>query len=1124
MYSTLNQARRPFSSPRSVHRNALAAVYDTPEHPLSFVRSLHSAYTTQTFPELVPSDAQRRTIYALSTPPGKAGVAVIRVSGPDSLEVWRSMLKIRGANVGSAGHRPVPWRMYRCDVLHPHTHELLDSGLAVYFKGPKSFTAEDVVELHIHSGRAIIASVLEALAFHPMCRLAEPGEFTRRAYLAGRLDLTEVEGLHDLINAETASQRKAALQAVGGTLKERFEALRGDVLRALSLVEAVIDFGEEEVEEDVLDEAFLLASRAKDRIQKHLMDYRQGEILRTGVKLAIFGPPNAGKSSLLNFLAQREAAIVTNIPGTTRDVLELSLDIGGLPVVVADTAGLRKAQDEVERIGVRRAGQVIANSDIALCVLSIPELLESGQDKGPTKPLLIPDDIRSNIAPEKTVVLLNKTDLAPANVLRSLQSNVTKMLNVPRVWVVSLTTSSGVDRFVREFGDVLKERFDILPSASAPDSPLVINPRHRAHLQSASKFLDAFLSARVIDGTEGIGLAAAVEGEHMASGRTVGVQGDLVCIAEELRYAAQAIGKITGRIDVEDMAIDGVIILDATGRAIIQSGFRSRSSAYPLLHIDALNNALEKAARPGDVDPVLYVSSLELDTPSACCHVKHGELRFLCPVSGDMDPLYVFAFLRTFIDILGEYFGPISAETLKDNFDIVYQLLEETLDAGGHPATTYPNALRDIVLPPSLLQKMLTVAGVSALANPSSNTHPFASPIPWRKTGVRYNNNEIFFDISEELRAVVNKYVLSPTGRQEITGLLPRLTLTVFSFSRLPLKERKRYSEPRLGEDTCKLQALRLQRWSRDKQLSFVPPDGRFTLMEYRYAPGSLHQTAVPFALKAGVKIDESRGTFDLTISSRLTTRIIEHLSVEWYLGDGATGASCMASNNASWTFDQKTFTLRWEMKTVAPSSSYNLRGNFASRVKFEILQYSFSSLKVDQLRLTGEIYKPYKGVRGRATGDVEWRSGDEMEIHSRHYSTRYAPAGCSTATYAWLVCSCFLPDPGHNFIARVFKTSVLNAAAYLNLDLSTISSTTVLNTMPEKRNSSPPPNADTRPLPSGWIARWLPSSSDITSAQRWIYVNQNIFPEISSWVHPSGPPEASASPPDPPVKKEEDA
>ncbi|KAF7792098.1 hypothetical protein EIP86_003128 [Pleurotus ostreatoroseus] len=734
------------------------------------VKFAHSE--AQTLPELVPSDAQRQTIYALSTPPGKAGVAVIRISGPEALAVWRTIVKVRAGKKTAPAPAPEPWRMYRCDVLHPSTHELLDSGLAVYFKGPRSFTAEDVVELHIHSGRAIVASVLDALAFLPMCRLAEPGEFTRRAFLAGRLDLTEVEGLHDLINAETASQRKAALQAVGGALKERFEALRGDILRALSLVEAIVDFGEEEVEEDVLEEAFLLANRARERIQKYLQDYRQGEILRTGVKLAIFGPPNAGKSSLLNFLAQREAAIVTDIPGTTRDVLELSLDIGGLPVVVADTAGLRKTTDVVERIGVERAGQSVVSSDIALCVLSIPELLQS------TTPPCIPTDIKSIISPEKTVILLNKSDLVPSCDLRSLRSEIMRVLNVSYVWTASLTTSRGVDSFLREFGDVLKERFDVLPSASDPDSPLIINPRHKAHLEWALKFLDAFLAARLVYDADRSVASTPVAGKVTG---TTGFQGDLVCIAEELRYAAQAIGKISGRIDVEDrrlaaalqpatrlltplsstMAIDGVIILDAAGRAIIQSGFRSRSPAYPLLHIEAFNNAVEKATRPGDVDPVLYVSSLELDTPSACCHVQHGELSFLSPVSGDMDPVYVFAFLRTFIDILGEYFGTISAETLKDNFDIVYQLLEETLDAGGHPSTTYPNALRDIVLPPSLLQKMLSVAGVSALANPSSNTHPFASPIPWRKTGVRYNNNEIFFDIAEELRAVVNKCVFS---------------------------------------------------------------------------------------------------------------------------------------------------------------------------------------------------------------------------------------------------------------------------------------------------------------------------------------------------------------------------
>ncbi|KAI0922027.1 hypothetical protein AcW1_004151 [Taiwanofungus camphoratus] len=426
------------------------------------------------------------------------------------------------------------------------------------------------------------------------------------------------------------------------------------------------------------------------------------------------------------------------------------------------------------------------------------------------------------------------------------------------------------------------------------------------------------------------------------------------------------------------MAIDGLIILDSTGRPVIQSGFRSTPPAYPLLYIDALNSALADAIRPDHVDPVLYVSGL--DKPSACCHVRRGGLRFICPVSGDVDPLYAFAFLQTFIDILCEYFGHISAETLKENFDIVYQLLEETLDSGGHPLTTSPNTLRDIVLPPSFLHKVLSVAGVSGLASPSANSHPFASPIPWRKAGVKYNNNEIYFDVVETLDAIVNKngtpLVSNVWGKVESNCKLsgtPDLLLT--------------FSNSQSLVDCSFHPCIRLQRWSRDKTLSFVPPDGRFKLMEYRYAPTSasaMHQVAVPFTLRPGVEVEENGGTFDLTFVSRLTTRAMENVSVELYLGAGASGASCITSHNASWAFDPKTLTLRWELKNVPPSSSCTLRGSFtttkiprpshAFRVRFEIIQHSFSALKIDQLKLTGELYKPYKGMRGKSVGDVEWR------------------------------------------------------------------------------------------------------------------------------------------------------
>ncbi|GBE79231.1 tRNA modification GTPase TrmE [Sparassis latifolia] len=470
-------------------------------------------------PELVLSDAQRRTIYALSTPPGKAGVAVIRVSGPDALRVWSCMVMANSDARSKDKARetdPEPWKMHRCKIIHPESGESLDDGLAVFFRGPKSFTTEDVVEMHIHSGRAIIASILSALSRLSFCRPAERGEFTRRAFEGGRLDLTQVEGLKDLIDAETESQRKAALKAAGGTTRARFESMRDEIIKCLALVEALIDFGEgEEIEKGVYELARKRALVLYHTIQHHLSDNRRGEILRSGIRLAIFGPPNAGKSSLLNFLAQREAAIVTPVPGTTRDILELSLDIGGLPVIVADTAGLRHTDDVVEKIGVERARQTIDKSDVSLCVLSLPELTLSGT-------IHIPPAISSLIS-EDTILLLNKADLVSASHINA----ISKLLGVKHTWQVSLTSGEGTQAFLEGFGRALQERYDMLQErVSEIEEPLITHSRHRAHLESASKFLQAFLDTPAED---------------------------VVFGAEELRYAAQAIGKISGLIDVEDV-------------------------------------------------------------------------------------------------------------------------------------------------------------------------------------------------------------------------------------------------------------------------------------------------------------------------------------------------------------------------------------------------------------------------------------------------------------------------------------------------------------------------------------------------------------------------------------------
>ncbi|KAI8984989.1 tRNA modification GTPase TrmE [Trametes punicea] len=494
--------------------------------------SLSTMHTTRPIEldsgHLLLSDAQKKTIYALSTPPGKAGVAVIRISGPDALEVWRQVVQTHHGRKGKVRETaPEPWKMHRCRVVHPVSGEVLDDGLAVFFRSPKSFTTEDVLEIHVHSGRAIISSVLSAISCLPFCRPAERGEFTRRAFEGGRLDLTQVEGLRDLIDAETETQRKLALRNAEGATRARLQELRSEIIRCMALIEALIDFGEgEDIEEGVYDEARNRVLKLRDTIAHQLSDNRKGEIMRSGIRLAIFGPPNAGKSSLLNFLAQREAAIVTPVPGTTRDILELSLDIGGLPVIVADTAGLRKTDDIVEKIGVERAKRLVDSSDVSLCVLSAPDVLLPCRSEG--WELQLPSAI-APLVNENTLILLNKIDLLPPGGCPV----PFKTLLGSTAWQVSLNTGEGTQEFMNGFAHVLQQRYNLLSEeGSAPEEPLISHARHRVHMENALRFLDAFLETP---------------------------PEDLVLAAEELRYAAQAIGKISGLIDVED-------ILDAVFR------------------------------------------------------------------------------------------------------------------------------------------------------------------------------------------------------------------------------------------------------------------------------------------------------------------------------------------------------------------------------------------------------------------------------------------------------------------------------------------------------------------------------------------------------------------------------
>src|SRR5262245_58100121 len=303
--------------------------------------------------------ARPQTIYALSSGQGRAGVAVIRVAGPAAGTTLDCL----------APPRPRP-RFAALRTLRNAAGEVLDGALVLWLPGPKTETGEDMAEFHVHGGRAVVAGGLEALSAIARLRLAEPGEFARRAFENGKIDLTAAEALADLVDADTAAQRRQALRQAGGALARLYDSWRADLIRAQALTESAIDFSDEaDVSAQACEEARALVARLLPALQQHLDDGRRGEILREGFRVAIAGPPNVGKSSLLNALARREAAIVSDEAGTTRDVIELTLDLGGAPVVLSDTAGIRVAEGKVEREGIRRAVARARGADLVLSVM-----------------------------------------------------------------------------------------------------------------------------------------------------------------------------------------------------------------------------------------------------------------------------------------------------------------------------------------------------------------------------------------------------------------------------------------------------------------------------------------------------------------------------------------------------------------------------------------------------------------------------------------------------------------------------------------------------------------------------------------------------------------------------------
>ncbi|HVZ92735.1 MAG TPA: tRNA uridine-5-carboxymethylaminomethyl(34) synthesis GTPase MnmE, partial [Rhizomicrobium sp.] len=298
------------------------------------------------------------TIFALSTAPGRAGVAVVRVSGREAARVLQTLTR-----------KPLPPDRRACATAYFDSKgDLIDRGLAIYFGGPASFTGEDVAEFHIHGGRAVVARLLDALAGLDL-RPAEPGEFTRRAVENGKLDLTQAEAIADLVDAETDAQRRQALRQYDGALAELYEGWRADLIKAGAWAEAAIDFSDEELPADTLGRTRAAIAGILRDIQRHLDDSRRGEVLREGLHLTVIGPPNAGKSSLVNALARRDVAIVAETAGTTRDVIEVRMDLGGYPVILADTAGLRDTAEVIEAEGVRRALARAESADLVLLLL-----------------------------------------------------------------------------------------------------------------------------------------------------------------------------------------------------------------------------------------------------------------------------------------------------------------------------------------------------------------------------------------------------------------------------------------------------------------------------------------------------------------------------------------------------------------------------------------------------------------------------------------------------------------------------------------------------------------------------------------------------------------------------------
>ena len=430
------------------------------------------------------------TIFALSSGPGTSGVAIIRISGPEASNVIKSLTR---------KEIPKPRMAVLRKINNINTSELIDEGIIIWFPGPESYTGEDMAEIHIHGGKAVILAVQNEISKIKNCRFAEPGEFTKLAFHNGKINLLKAESIADLISAETEIQRLQAVKIMQGQSSQKFNELREKLLKLLSFIEAKIDFPEEDLPEDNLKKIKKDATEVLDNIDKILNDQKVGEIIREGFKIAIVGPTNAGKSSLLNNLSNREVAIVSEIAGTTRDVIETHLNIDGYPVIISDTAGIRNSKDEIEKKGIKLSLDKAENADLKLVVVDAKSIDLSG---------FLNDLLKNN-----AILVINKSDLLN----EKLDSNVSRFDHV----LISLKENFNIDKLILKIKSSLKNKF------ISQEDILITRERHRQHLIQSADHLRNFLDKNS--------------------------KKDFDKAAEDLRLATRHLGMIVGKVDVEEI-------------------------------------------------------------------------------------------------------------------------------------------------------------------------------------------------------------------------------------------------------------------------------------------------------------------------------------------------------------------------------------------------------------------------------------------------------------------------------------------------------------------------------------------------------------------------------------------